>query len=71
MFRLAKDYVKYLFGVKASVRLRRAMFVWGRFYKRITRKKVLKKDWLERTILTTSTTWHKPRQLARLVAADR
>ncbi|CAA7405617.1 unnamed protein product [Spirodela intermedia] len=70
MARLAKDYIKYLFGAKQSVRLRRAMFVWGRFYKRITRKKTLRKDWLERTILTTSTTWHKPRQLARLVAVE-
>ncbi|XP_078433105.1 uncharacterized protein LOC144704533 [Wolffia australiana] len=70
MFRLAKDYVKYLFGVKPSVRLKRALFVWGRFYKSVTRKKGLKKDWLERSILTTSTAWHKPRRLARLVAAE-
>ncbi|MQL95519.1 hypothetical protein Taro_028175 [Colocasia esculenta] len=69
MTRLAKDYIKYLFGAKSSVRLRRAMYVWGRFYKRMTRKKVVREDWLERAIAITPTTWHRPDQLLRLIAA--
>uniref|UniRef100_A0A2N9IVN8 Glycine-rich protein n=1 Tax=Fagus sylvatica TaxID=28930 RepID=A0A2N9IVN8_FAGSY len=38
--RLAKDYIKYLFGGSQSARLKRAMYKWGRFYKRMTEKKV-------------------------------
>ncbi|KAK4769744.1 hypothetical protein SAY87_030276 [Trapa incisa] len=34
--RLAKDYIKYLFGGNKSVRLRKAMYEWGRFFGRMT-----------------------------------
>ncbi|XP_058092520.1 uncharacterized protein LOC131238962 [Magnolia sinica] len=68
MTRLAKDYIKYLFGASKSVRLRRAMYKWGRFKKRVTRKKVVRNDWLERAILTTPTWWYDPRQLGRMQA---
>ncbi|XXG66213.1 hypothetical protein AAC387_Pa05g3740 [Persea americana] len=57
MNRLAKDYIKYLFGGDKSVRLRRNMYAWGRFYRHITRKKVVQRDWLERAILNTPTWW--------------
>uniref|UniRef100_A0A1D1YCS9 Autophagy-related protein 3 n=1 Tax=Anthurium amnicola TaxID=1678845 RepID=A0A1D1YCS9_9ARAE len=70
MTRLAKDYIRYLFGAKTSVRLRRAMYIWGRFYKRITRKKVVRKDWLERAIVMTPTWWHKPKLLARVMTVE-
>ncbi|XP_008791791.1 uncharacterized protein LOC103708574 [Phoenix dactylifera] len=65
--RLARDYIKYLFGAKKSMRLKRAMYKWHKFYESITRKEVEREDWLERAIVTTPTWWHKPKQLARLV----
>eukprot|EP00268_Persea_americana_P055582 TRINITY_DN6472_c0_g2_i2.p1 TRINITY_DN6472_c0_g2~~TRINITY_DN6472_c0_g2_i2.p1 ORF type:complete len:247 (+),score=53.41 TRINITY_DN6472_c0_g2_i2:156-896(+) len=61
MNRIAKDYIKYLFGGDKSVRLRRNMYAWGRFYRHITRKKVVQRDWLERAILNTPTWWYSPR----------
>lgn len=61
MTRLAKDYIKYLFGASVSVRLKRAMYVWGRFRRRLTRKKVVQEDWLEHAILSTPTWWYNPR----------
>ncbi|XP_068635534.1 uncharacterized protein [Aristolochia californica] len=64
--RLAKDYIRYLFGAAKSVRLRRAMYVWGRFCKRMTRKKEVKQDWLEHAIRTTPTWWYNPRVYRRV-----
>ncbi|KAK9138765.1 hypothetical protein Sjap_009359 [Stephania japonica] len=64
--RLAKDYIRYLFTRKTSVRLRRAMFQWGRFYEKLTRKDEYQPDWLEREILNTPTWWHNPAQYKRL-----
>lgn len=60
LFRLAKDYLKYLFGGSQSVRLRRAMYQWGRFYKKLTEKKEVDKYWLEKEIINTSTWWDSP-----------
>ncbi|RWW76069.1 hypothetical protein BHE74_00015868 [Ensete ventricosum] len=68
--RLARDYVKYLFGAKPSVRLTRSMKKWRKFYKRIARKGIVREDWLEREIVATPTWWHKPRRLAYLVATN-
>lgn len=62
--RLVRDYIKYLFGAKPSVRLTRAMKNWRRFYRSVVRKGVVRKDWLEREIVLTPTWWHKPRRLA-------
>ncbi|KAG1331287.1 hypothetical protein COCNU_02G012550 [Cocos nucifera] len=65
--RLARDYIKYLFGAKESLRLKRAMYNWHKFWENITRKEVLREGWLERAIVKTPTWWHKPKQLARFV----
>ncbi|XP_077235251.1 uncharacterized protein LOC143877216 [Tasmannia lanceolata] len=64
--RLASDYIRYLFGGRESVRLTRAMYVWGRFGKRLTTKKVVRNDWLEDAILNTPTWRHDPRRARRV-----
>ncbi|XP_010268230.1 PREDICTED: uncharacterized protein LOC104605243 [Nelumbo nucifera] len=69
MTRLATDYLKYIFWRKKSVRLRRSMYKWRRFYRHLTRKDVLQEDWLEREILNTPTWWHNPDQLRQLLRA--
>ncbi|KAK4746507.1 hypothetical protein SAY87_012819 [Trapa incisa] len=65
--RLAKDYIKYLFGRNKSVRLRRAMYKWGRFYKRMTEKKEIDPYWLEREIINTTTWWDSPEKYRHLL----
>lgn len=67
--RLAKDYIKYLFGARKSVRLRRAMYEWGKFYKRLTKKKVVQKNWLERAIINTPTWYDNPVKYRRVLRA--
>ncbi|KAM5554159.1 hypothetical protein ABKV19_026080 [Rosa sericea] len=58
--RLAKDYLKFLFSGSESVRLKRAMYQWGRFYQKLTEKKVYDKFWLEKAIISTPTWWDSP-----------
>ncbi|KAI4310748.1 hypothetical protein MLD38_035700 [Melastoma candidum] len=68
--RLAKDYLKYLFGGSTSVRLRRAMYVWGRLRKRLTEKKQEEdKYWLERAIFNTTTDYDSPEKYRRLCSS--
>ena len=67
--RLAKDYIKFLIGGKKSIRLSRAMYQWGRFYQRQTRKKEVQPDWLEREILNTRTWYDSPTKYKRLLMA--
>lgn len=67
MIRLAKDYIIYLCGGTASPRLKQAMYGCASLYEGMTRRKVVREDWLERAIVCTPTWWHNPRQLARLV----
>ena len=58
---LVKDYIKYLFGADRSARLKSAMYSWGKFYKRRTRKKPKPDEyWLEKAILNTPTWWDHP-----------
>ncbi|KAL5726119.1 hypothetical protein ACHQM5_009189 [Ranunculus cassubicifolius] len=64
--RLGKDYVKYIFTKKESVRLRRSLDKWSAFYDHLTRKEeVVEEDWLEREILNTPTWWHDPYKVKR------
>ncbi|XP_057740942.1 uncharacterized protein LOC130958070 [Arachis stenosperma] len=58
--KLARDYIKYLFGRKPSVRLRNAMEDWGELYQSLTQKVDVDEYWLEKTILDTPTMWHDP-----------
>lgn len=64
--RLAKDYIKYLFGGNQSNRLRRAMYKWGRFYKKLMEKKKYDKFWLEKSIINTPTWWDSPEKYRHL-----
>lgn len=66
MARLAKDYIKYLFGGSQSARLKRAMYKWGRFYKKLTEKKVVDPLWLEKAIINTPTWFDSPEKYRRL-----
>uniref|UniRef100_A0A5B7BI06 Uncharacterized protein n=1 Tax=Davidia involucrata TaxID=16924 RepID=A0A5B7BI06_DAVIN len=67
--RLAKDWIKFLFGGKKSIRLSRVMTQWGMFYQRLTRKKEVQKDWLERAIINTPTWFDSPRKYKRILRA--
>ncbi|KAE8720251.1 Tetratricopeptide repeat-like superfamily protein [Hibiscus syriacus] len=58
--RLAKDYLKYLFGGNKSVRLRRAMYQWRAFFAKLTEKKEYDQFWLEKAIITTPTWYDSP-----------
>lgn len=64
--RLAKDYIKYLFGGTESVRLKRALNHWRRFYKQLTEKKETDKYWLEKEIINTPTWWDSPEKYHRM-----
>lgn len=65
--RLARDYVKYLFGSSPSMRLTRSIKKWERFCNKFIVTVDTRDDWLERAIVATPTWWHKPRKLARLM----
>ncbi|XP_061369031.1 uncharacterized protein LOC133311915 [Gastrolobium bilobum] len=45
--KLARDFIKYKLGGNQSVRLKRAMYKWTRFYKNMTEKKEVDKNELE------------------------
>ncbi|KAK1294166.1 hypothetical protein QJS10_CPA16g00118 [Acorus calamus] len=68
--RLARDYIKYLFGAKSSVRLRQAMAKWAKFKELASAKKTRRKDWLQRAILLTPTWWNSPEKLAHLARME-
>ncbi|CAK9327611.1 unnamed protein product [Citrullus colocynthis] len=67
--RLAKDYIKYLLGGSKSVRLKRWMYQWGRFYQKLTEKKQYDEYWLEKAIINTPTWWDHPDNYRRTVMA--
>ncbi|XP_015868613.3 uncharacterized protein LOC107406034 [Ziziphus jujuba] len=67
--RLAKDYIKYLFGGSESVRLKRAMSHWRRLFRRLTEKKETDKYWLEKEIINTPTWWDSPEKYRRISRA--
>jgi len=61
--KLARDYIKYLFGGAPSVRLKNAMYQCGVIYNTLTDPGEEEDDcefWLEETILNTPTWWHDP-----------
>ncbi|XP_042514200.1 uncharacterized protein LOC122088902 [Macadamia integrifolia] len=61
--RLAGDFIKYLFSRKQSNRLKQTMYMWSRFFQRLTRKvEEVDRYWLEREILNTPTWWYNPRE---------
>ncbi|KAJ6820722.1 uncharacterized protein M6B38_330655 [Iris pallida] len=64
--RLARDYIKYLLRGSTTVRLRKAMRRWKRFYEKIAPKKQGREGWLERAIVATPTWWHNPEKLEQI-----
>ncbi|ESW25298.1 hypothetical protein PHAVU_003G023800 [Phaseolus vulgaris] len=61
--KLARDYIRYIFGGSQSVRLKNAMYQCGLVYNTLTAPKEEEDDcefWLEETILNTPTWWHDP-----------
>ncbi|GMH30677.1 hypothetical protein Nepgr_032520 [Nepenthes gracilis] len=60
--RLAKDYIRYLFGAKKSIRLTRAMEEWESFFRSLTQKPEVDPHWLEREIVSTTTWWDSPQK---------
>lgn len=69
MTRLAKDYIKYMFGGKKSVRLTRALYQWERFRKNLTETKEEDRFWLEKAIIRTPTWWDHPEKYRRILKA--
>uniref|UniRef100_A0A803L3R6 Uncharacterized protein n=1 Tax=Chenopodium quinoa TaxID=63459 RepID=A0A803L3R6_CHEQI len=69
MTRLAKDYIKYVFGGKKSIRLSRALYQWESFCKNLTEKKETDRYWLERAIIRTPTWWDSPEKYKRILKA--
>uniref|UniRef100_A0A803M7Z9 Glycine-rich protein n=2 Tax=Chenopodium quinoa TaxID=63459 RepID=A0A803M7Z9_CHEQI len=69
MTRLAKDYIKYVFGGKKSIRLSRALYQWESFCKNLTEKKETDRYWLERAIIRTPTWWDSPEKYRRILKA--
>lgn len=68
MTRLARDYIKYLFGGKKSVRLSRILDEWERLRENYSDKEV-DRFWLERAIIKTPTWWDRPENYKRLIRA--
>ncbi|XP_030504712.2 uncharacterized protein LOC115719705 [Cannabis sativa] len=70
LIKLAKDYIKYIFKGTESIRLKRVLNKWRRFFRKITEKKVYDKYWLEREIINTPTWWDSPDKYRRLLGDD-
>ncbi|KAF9680244.1 hypothetical protein SADUNF_Sadunf06G0101200 [Salix dunnii] len=58
--RLANDYLKFLFGKGKSVRLKRAMNKWKKFFQSWNEKKEQDPFWLEREIINSRTWFDSP-----------
>ncbi|KAI4332031.1 hypothetical protein L6164_016972 [Bauhinia variegata] len=53
--KLTRDYINYLFTGNKTVRLKRAMYKWGRFYQHLTRKKLVDPSSFEKSVHDTTT----------------
>lgn len=69
--KLARDYIKYLFGGVASMRLKRVMDKWKRAYDKFSWTTEESEDWLVRRIVMTPTWWHRPEEIVRVIKMKR
>lgn len=65
LYRLARDYTRYLVTGKRTARLKRAMLNWREFSESITKKNGAQEDYYGRSDSSESTWWQQPQQLAR------
>ncbi|RLM66567.1 uncharacterized protein C2845_PM16G12310 [Panicum miliaceum] len=66
LYRLARDYTRYLVTAKRTSRLKRAMLNWRDFSERITKKdSAQEEDYYGRSVSSESAWWQQPKQLAR------
>lgn len=65
LYRLARDYTRYLVTGKRTARLKRAMLNWREFSESITKKNGAQEDYYGRSDPSGSTWWQQPQQLAR------
>ncbi|KAF8703557.1 hypothetical protein HU200_032371 [Digitaria exilis] len=64
LYRLARDYTRYLVTGKRTARLKRAMLNWREFSESITKKDGAQEDYGS-SVSSDSTWWQQPQQLAR------
>ncbi|CAO2831087.1 unnamed protein product [Amaranthus hypochondriacus] len=64
---LAKDFIKYIFGGKPSIRLSRVLKDWERIFKSFREKEMVDRYWLERAIIFTPTWWDHPEKYKRIL----
>ncbi|OEL25149.1 hypothetical protein BAE44_0013826 [Dichanthelium oligosanthes] len=65
LYRLARDYSRYLVTGKRTARLKRAMLNWRDFSESITNKDGTQEDYYGRSDSSESAWWQQPKQLAR------
>jgi hypothetical protein len=64
LYRLARDYTRYMVTGKRTARLKRAMLNWRQFSESITKKDDAQEDYYGR-YTSESTWWQQPQQLVR------
>lgn len=62
----ARDILKFIFLRQKSIRLRRTMAKWERFFKSLTAKKQVDPYWLEKEIIRTTTWYDSPAKYRRM-----
>ncbi|XP_066348183.1 uncharacterized protein [Miscanthus floridulus] len=65
LYRLARDYTRYMVTGKRTARLKRAMLNWRDFSESITKKDSAQEDYYGRSTSSESTWWQQPQQLVR------
>ncbi|KAL3528980.1 hypothetical protein ACH5RR_008302 [Cinchona calisaya] len=63
----AKDIIRFIFTGRKSIRLRRLIDDWVRFFRSLSATEEEDPYWLERAILTTPTWWDSPTKYKRIL----
>ncbi|KAK6124091.1 hypothetical protein DH2020_042176 [Rehmannia glutinosa] len=66
---IARDFLRFLFKRQKSIRLRRLMNQWSRFFQRMKEKEEFDPYWLEREIINTPTCFDHPAKYKWLIRA--